>query len=514
MSEDAEKKILNTMVKGAGITAFGMFFSKAVTYLYRALVGRALSPEAYGMLNTGIMVGGIAAAFSGAAILLGLKKFIPEYREENDTASIKGTVLSALKLNFIGAIVVGTTIFFSAEYIAVQIFNKRGLIPIIQVFGFLQLISRPEAIFITTTVAFNKAKYKVISTNIIQPILQLVLTVILIIAGFEIMGAVWGWVGAIALAVPLNFYYMEKKVGPILTSKVKPKYTTRELFNYSYPLFLSGMIGTFLGYTDTAFIGYFMDQTAVGFYNAAYPTALILTIPVQAFGTLALTSFSELGAKGLSKDESLKTLTRWVFAMTFPAFLIMTLYAEELLTLLFGSEYATAGLALSIVAFGTMFSSALGKIGDILKSAGKTKIIFYNTTINMVLNIGLNILLIPIYGIVGAAIATAGSTVIMNIILALEAWKYEKVQPLSKNMLKTIFSGLTAITITYILFKQVFPITPLWAMIPAGITFLGLYTVIFGKIGGLKEYDKEIIITTGRKIGFEEETQKIINLLT
>jgi hypothetical protein len=102
----------------------------------------------------------------------------------------------------------------------------------------------------------------------------------------------------------------------------------------------------------------------------------------------------------------------------------------------------------------------------------------------------------------------------MNLILGLEARKYEKVQPLSKNMLKTIISGLTTITTTYILFKQIFPITPLWAIIPAGITFLSLYTIIFLKTGGLKQYDKEIIITTGRKIGYQEKTEKIINLLT
>jgi len=514
MPEGEEKKILNTILKGASIAAFGLFFSKAVTYFYRTIVGRALGPEAYGMLTTGIMIGGIAATFAGSPVKNGLKKFIPEYREKNDLAAIKGTVLSALGLNLMGALIVGIVIFFLAEFIAVEIFDNRGLIPVIQVFGFLQLVSRPEAILSTTTVGFNKAKYEIISARIVQPILQLVLTVLLIYTGFEVMGPVWGWVGGIALAIPLNLYFVEKKVGPILTSKVKPKYNTRELFNYSYPLFLSGMIGTFLGYTDTAFIGYYIDQATVGLYNAAYPTALILTIPVQAFGMLALSSFSELGAKELDKDEALKTLTRWVFAMTFPAFLIMTLYAEELLTLLFGSEYTTAGLVLSIVAFGTMFSSALGKIGDILKSAGKTKIIFYNTTINMVLNIGLNILLIPIYGIVGAAIATAGSTVIMNTILGVEAWRYENVQPFSRNMLKTIFAGLTAIMITYLLFKQIFPITPLWAMIPAGITFLGLYTVIFGKIGGLKEYDKEIIITTGRKIGLEKQVKKTLELLT
>lgn len=508
-----EKKILNTIAKGAGISAFGLFASKVVTYFYRAVVGRALGPEAYGMLTTGMMIGGIAATFAGDPVRSGLKKFIPEFREEKDWGSVKGIVLSALQLNFIGAIIVGTAIFFSAEHLAIEIFEKRELIPVIQVFGFLQLISRPYEIFIDTTIAFNKAKYNVISTNIVQPVLQLLITVGLIIIGFNVMAAVWGWVGAIALTLPLAFYFMEKE-GPVLTRKVKAKHHRKKLFKFSYPLMLSGMISVFLGWTDTAFIGYFMDQTSVGFYNAAYPTALILMIPSQALGTLALTSFSELEAKGLSKRKALRTMTRWVFALTFPGFLIMTLYSEELLSILFGSQYATAGLALSILAFGNMFSSALGSIGDVVKSAGKTKVLFYNTFINLLLNVLLNILLIPLYGIVGAAMATAGSTVAMNLLLTAEVWRYEKIHAFSKNMLKTMLAGIVSLTMVYILFKQIFTITPLWAMIPAGALFFTLYTLMFLKTGGLKQYDEEIIATLGRKIGFENEVKKTLDLMT
>ena len=514
MPEGEEKKILNTLAKGAGITAFGMFISKVFTYFYRAVVGRALGPEAYGMLTTGMMIGGIAATFAGDPVRNGLKKFIPEFKEENDWASIKGIVLSALQINFIGALLVGTVIFFSAEYLAVEIFNNRGLIPVIQVFGFLQLISRPYEIFIDTTIAFNKVKYKVISTNIIQPILQLIITVGLIFIGFNVMAAVWGWVGAIALTIPIAFYFMEKKVGPILTSNEKPKYNRKELFTFSYPLMLSGMIAVFLGWTDTAFLGYFMDQSAVGLYNAAFPTALILLIPAQALGTLSLTSYSELGAKGLNKEEALKTMTRWTFALTFPAFLIMMLYSSELLILLFGSKYESASLVLTILAIGKMFNSAMGHIGEVLTSSGKTNLVFYNTSLNFIFNVILNIYLIPIYGIAGAAIATAASSILINTLVALEVWRHHKINAFSKNMLKTGFSGLLSIGIIHATFNQIFDPAPYWSLIPAAIIFFLLYALIFLRTGGLKEYDREILFTLGEKIGYKKEVKNLIRILT
>ena len=130
------------------------------------------------------------------------------------------------------------------------------------------------------------------------------------------------------------------------------------------------------------------------------------------------------------------------------------------------------------------------------------------------MNIALNILLIPLLGIIGAAIATASSTILMNILFLGESWRYEKIQPFSTDMLKTVLAGLLSLGIVYLIFEQIFTATPYWALIPAGILFFATYTLIFGKIGGLTEYDREIIITTGRKIGFEKETKKILEKIS
>ncbi|MFB6193358.1 MAG: hypothetical protein ABEK00_03835 [Candidatus Nanohaloarchaea archaeon] len=58
---------------------------------------------------------------------------------------------------------------------------------------------------------------------------------------------------------------------------------------------LSGIIGTVLGWTDTIFLGYFMEESTVGYYNAALPTAMLMMIPMKASDELALPSFSEIG---------------------------------------------------------------------------------------------------------------------------------------------------------------------------------------------------------------------------
>jgi O-antigen/teichoic acid export membrane protein len=515
MPEDEDKQILNIILKGAGLAAIGMMFSKFITYLYRALVGRMLGPEAYGQLNTGMMVLGIITVLSGASVTgNAVGKFVPQYRANEEKAKIKGLIIAMLEFSLTTSFILGIITFLSAEFLAKQIFDNTQLIPVIQVMGMLGVLSRPYNIFIETTVGFNTTKYRVITTHFFQNIVQLAVTATLLFAGFNIMGAVWGWAAGLLSSLILAFYFMEKKFGPILLSDIKPDYNRKEVYKYSYPLMASSFIGVAMGWMDTAFLGYFLDQSSVGLYNAAYPIALLLTLPDSALGMLSLENLSEMDAEDKDKSTVIKTMNHWIFALTLPAFLLMVLFPEKILEILFGNQFTGAALALIILAFGNLTEGATGKINDILKSKGITKVLLYNTALNLFLNLALNLYLIPRYGITGAAIATASSTIFVNIILISEGWLMAKINPFTKTMAKTLTSGLISLTVIYTGTELFFKYTPLWALTISGTLFLALYTLIFLKIGGLKEYDKEIILTMSRKIGEEEKVEKLLSLLT
>jgi O-antigen/teichoic acid export membrane protein len=139
---------------------------------------------------------------------------------------------------------------------------------------------------------------------------------------------------------------------------------------------------------------------------------------------------------------------------------------------------------------------------------------FYNTATTMILNVALNILLIPKMGVLGAGIATSTSMLLGVILLLTEGYIYEGITPFHKNMVKTIFSGVLAVIGTYLAVNAIFQPTPLWALFPAGIFFMTIHLLTFARIGGLEEYEKEIIITSSRKIGLEEETRKILETIT
>ena len=510
---DADQKALNALAKGAGVTAIGMAVSKALTYFYRVSIARFVGPDAYGQLSLALMVTGVTSTVAYLALGNGLKKFIPEFRTKDDFASIKGMIIAALEMTIPLSLVLFASVFFGAEFIATAFFDNQALIPLIQVLAFTIPIGTLSSIFYDTTIGFNKIIYKTGGVRIIQNIVQLSLTLALLILGYNVISAAWGWLAGTTIAAILGFYFMEKKTGPIIFSDVTPEKHRKKLFKFSAPLLISGIIGTLLGWADTGLLGYYMTDFEVGLYNAALPTAMLILLPHKAIGSLAISSFSELKERNNEKiEDSLQTATRWVFSLVFPTFLILMLFSEQVLQILWGSQYTQASLALSILAGGYLIDALVGRVGSFLNSKGYTQYILYNNIAALTLNITLNILLIPIYGIIGAAIATTTSTILTNLLMFLEVWRKEKIISIPhKETAKILLTGLIPLTIVIILDKILFVDTPYWFLIPAVLIYGALYLVLYLKILGIGEEEKEVFLRIGDLIGRNNLIKKIVN---
>jgi O-antigen/teichoic acid export membrane protein len=512
---DADQKALNALAKGAGITAIGMAVSKVLTYLYRVVIARGVGPDAYGQLSLALMVIGISTTIAYLSLGSGLKKFIPEFRTKDDDASIRGIVLNALELTIPLSLVLFLMVFSGAEFISKTVFENEELIPLIKILSFTIPIGQVSSVFLDTTVAFNKIIYKTVTVRIIQNIVQLTVTIALLILGFEVASAAWGWIAGATLSLILGFYFMERKIGPILFSDVKPKYHRKKILRFSAPLLLSGMIGTVMGWADTGLLGYYMTDFEVGLYNAALPTALLILLPHKAIGSLSVTSFSELKERNeQGVEDSLKTATYWVYSLVFPTFLVLLLFSDQVLKLLWGGQYTQASAALSILAGGYLIDAMAGRIGSILKSKGHTRYILYNNSLALTLNLALNIYLIPIYGIIGAAIATASSTILTNLLMFIEVWRKEKIISIPKKKIAKITAvGLVPLALISSLDSILFVNTPFWFIFPAGILYYGLYAVIFLKVLGLGEEERQVFLRIGEILDREELVESVIERL-
>jgi len=121
--------------------------------------------------------------------------------------------------------------------------------------------------------------------------------------------------------------------------------------------------------------------------------------------------------KNIVKLEMLLSRSiKLIFILTLPIALFLIMFGPFVLSL-FGKEFGVGYPVLIIFIFVALVNVAAGSVGNILNMTGYEKHVFYGILISLVFNIVLNIILIPLYGIIGAAISTGSAIIIWNLIL-------------------------------------------------------------------------------------------------
>jgi len=171
--------------------------------------------------------------------------------------------------------------------------------------------------------------------------------------------------------------------------------------------------------TDIVMLGLLGSDAQVGVYRVAMQGGLLVIFGTQALNQVFMPYFSSVRARG-DTAQLQRLVTAGAYATTLIALLVAVifwLFGPMILTFVFGSEYVTAYLPLSILAGGQVFSAVMGQVGALLNMTGYERQTLIATIVSFGLNIILNITLIPSFGMAGAAIATSVSLAALNVIL-------------------------------------------------------------------------------------------------
>ena len=512
MTEEYLNESLRKIAKGAGIGVIGAFIGMAFGYLSRIVIARFLGPGEYGLISLGFAGMSIVATLALIGLPSGIRRYVSFYKGKGDEGRIKGTILGALTISFPLSLFLAILIFIEADWISIHVFHNANLTPILRIFAIAIPFSVLAENVISSTIGFQDLRYKVYVNDIFQNTFKLVAIVSLLLLGFGVLGAAWGWVLAIIATPFLAFYFLEKKLFPVFKSKIKSIPVEKELFSFSWPLIFASIASLIMGWTDTLMLGYFSTASDVGIYNVALPTAMLLMSIVVAFAMIFLPVASELYARNRIDDlrTAYSAVTKWVFSLTLPGFLLMALFSKSIIQIIFGPEYISGAIVLSILAAGFFIDSSTGPVSSIIGAYGKTKISMGCTFIGAGANFMLNFLLIPVYGIKGAAVATASSYVLLNIAQLISAYRIGRMQPYKMSYLKPLFASVIAVSVVYVMTKYLIGVS-FFVLIVMLFVFLMLYFFLLLLFKSFEEEDLMIMRAIDERLGTKSDwARKII----
>ena len=243
-------------------------------------------------------------------------------------------------------------------------------------------------------------------------------------------------------------------------------------------------------------LGFFRTTAEVGIYNAAIPTAkLILILPTAMIG-LFIPTISEY----LDNKTQLRRLfyitTKWILIINLLFLSLAIIFSQELLTILFGSQYTAGYIALTILITGYFINGLVYTSRDILMLLKKSKIILIATLIGGTLNIILNYILIPIYGFNGAAMATAISLIILSLILFIKT----KIKLINFKLIKVFIVGALSALLTYYIITLITIQNQILLVLTGTIIMLTIYPIALYITNSFEKQDITIMKTIRSKL--------------
>lgn len=478
---------LATLLSSAGLVMLGGFIAAGARLVERIIIGRALSPEAYGTVSIGIAIVMFSTTLALAGLSQGVPRFISRYEDEADRRGIWVAGLLASGLFSLG---IAAVLFLATEQILDLLFGGQDASMVLLLF----IGSIPFIVVLQVAIGAIRGHentiYRTYARDLAYPLARLLLLSALLVAGYGLTAAGYAYLIAAAGAAILAHLLLDREIRLFGSFNLH----TRELLVFSAPLVLSTVLTVLLSMTDTLMLGYFTTPFDVGQYEAAYPLASGMLVVLAAFGFLYLPMASRLDADGnhAEIDRLYTATTKWVYMLTFPLFVAFVVFPVDIMQIFFGADYAPAATVLPILAVGFFISTAVGRDRETLSALGETRAILAANAAGFTLNVILNIVLIPRFGFVGAGVTSAFSFFVVHAVVLAYLNRQYGITPFSRRSIRTIVVlPVTMIPVLWVL-RDAIALTMI-TLLPFLLAVGLLSIVIVGLVGGFQAEDEVAI---------------------
>jgi Membrane protein involved in the export of O-antigen and teichoic acid len=273
------------------------------------------------------------------------------------------------------------------------------------------------------------------------------------------------------------------RIHPLVLRPARDAWHAAAMLRFSLPQTLSGML----------FFTIPLDRhrccsraTAARTRWAVYSVAGRLLVPAivisTAIGQMFAPRIAAADARGARDDlaRMLKRVTYWNTAVSLPFFAMLAVVAGPLLRL-FGPRYEAGATALAILAIGQLLNTAAGPLGQVINMSGRPYVNLVNNTLVASANIVGCVILIPRYGITGAACSTAGALTLVNAIKLVEVRVMFGMWPFRADSARSFAAVGVAIAVTIPLV-----VVPSWPPGPAeALVSCGVLLLCYGRLAFL-----------------------------
>jgi O-antigen/teichoic acid export membrane protein len=272
------------------------------------------------------------------------------------------------------------------------------------------------------TRGFASMKATVYVQSLGMPVLRIVVLGVLVLFGFGVISVAYAWAVPMAGSVLVGMAMLRGLHNKVVDSAPSRSSVgggqhpvTREFWRFSLPRCIASTCSSTITWFDIILVSSIVSTRVAGIYGIASRYVMIASYATGAFSLAISPQISGLFSARRFRDASrlYQSATTWLIMVSWPVCFLMAVFALPLMRL-FGHGFTGGATALTILSGGMLIASGAGNNTPVLLMSGHSVLNLLISGVAVATNVGLNLLLVPRFGINGAAIAWVATFLVMN----------------------------------------------------------------------------------------------------
>lgn len=476
----------------SGVFFAGTIFSVALGYLFKVYLARALGAESLGIYALGMTLVGFAGTFNSLGLMESAVRFASVYRSTQRFDQLRALLWRG------GGILLMANAFFAIIFwnagrlAALRFYHSAELARYIPWFTLIMLLGVISTFYGRVLAGYKQVGRRTVIINFIGSPAAMLFALILISLGWGLRGYLAAQVSASVLMIILLIGFVWKLTPPEsrLNLHSLPKLDP-EVWSFSAAAMGVLLLEFLMIQVDKVALGFFRGAREVGIYSVAAAMVSYVSLFLSSVNQVFSSVIADLHARGenIMLGRLYKSLTKWILALTLPLAITVMVYASPLLRI-FGHDFEAGWPILIIGTAGQLINCGVGSVGLLLLMSGnQNRLLRVQAGMAMVMTLA-SVALVPVWGILGAAVAAAITNAGQNAWNLLEVRKHLGFSPFSRSYLRLLVPATLSVVVALLLKSRMDLFGRYW--VGTGIALLATYIAFAGTVAlmGLDSDDR------------------------
>jgi O-antigen/teichoic acid export membrane protein len=447
---------LTTLARGGALNLAGAVATGLCNFVLLVVVARGLRAQGTGAFYEAVALFLILSSAAALGADVGLSRMVPRYRALGRVRDLRRGLHAGLWPVAAAGLLTGVLAWRFAPQLA-DVFSRHDdnaqLTDFIRTFALFVPASALSLAVFAATRGFATMRPTVLVDKIARPALQPLLVLLAIAGGAGSTVIALAYLGPYLPALAAGLAWL----GLLLRRAERPRdgapdpqpprptgRLVGEFWRFTGPRGLAAMFQTTSLWLNTLLVGALRSTADAGIYAAASRYLTVAAMAAVAIRQVLAPKLSDLLARRSTARAAAvyQSTTAWMVAINWPIYLVLLIFGPALLAV-FGRDFAGGEVVLVVLAATMLVATAVGPVDVVLLMGGGSTWNLVNTLLALGTNLALNVVLIPRYGLAGAAAASAAGTLLNNLLPLVQVWRSMGLHPFGAGV--AVAAGLSAV---------------------------------------------------------------------